>query len=417
MKSILLIVDTFPPYAAPRMGVLCKYLKKNGWQPYVVVSDDLSLGKYSENLVGYAEAHFIPKRSSTPMSRFLNRVRQRYAAQTVPFCDEQEMERTACRLVVEHNIKIVLSSTFSTFPLPIAYRVSKKFHIPLVVDLRDIEEQWPTPLWIKRTRRFFYFHYKQILRNFILRRAATVTTVSKWHTEILSKYNRNVHLIFNGFDPEIFFERELEKTKQFTLLHAGTFSQIGVRDPELLFAATAQLFAEGSIDKSTYRIQLYCGGQLTPAWQERADRYQVNEFIDVLDFLPGREMPRIMNAASILLLLANKVTAHGPKGIMTTKLFEYLAMNRPILLIRSDEDCLEQTIRDCNAGAAARTVEEAADFIREQYFFWRQHGYTAGTVDREKIQPYSRKEQAFQFMSLFEQLMAETAHSGTPVSH
>ena len=85
MKSILLIVDTFPPYAAPRMGVLCKYLKKNGWQPYVVVSDDLSLGKYSENLVGYAEAHFIPKRSSTPMSRFLNRVRQRYAAQTVPF--------------------------------------------------------------------------------------------------------------------------------------------------------------------------------------------------------------------------------------------------------------------------------------------------------------------------------------------
>lgn len=34
--KILILCDMFPPAFAPRMGYLCKYLKRAGWTPYVV---------------------------------------------------------------------------------------------------------------------------------------------------------------------------------------------------------------------------------------------------------------------------------------------------------------------------------------------------------------------------------------------
>ena len=36
MKRLLILCDMFPPAFAPRMGYLCKYLKRAGWEVHVV---------------------------------------------------------------------------------------------------------------------------------------------------------------------------------------------------------------------------------------------------------------------------------------------------------------------------------------------------------------------------------------------
>ena len=91
----------------------------------------------------------------------------------------------------------------------------------------------------------------------------------------------------------------------------------------------------------------------------------------------------------------------GPKGVLTTKLFEYLGMERPVLCVRSDEGLLEQTIRDAKIGVAARTVDDAYTFLLEKYEEWKLNGYTTVQVNIDYKRQFSRKIQAKQFVDFF----------------
>jgi glycosyltransferase involved in cell wall biosynthesis len=106
------------------------------------------------------------------------------------------------------------------------------------------------------------------------------------------------------------------------------------------------------------------------------------------------------------LLLANSSTGEkSPKGIMGTKLFEYLAVEKPILCVRNDEGCLEEVINLANAGLAASTVKEVEKFILEKFTDWQKNGYTHQSVNQEFVQQFSRKRQAEQFADLFNKLV------------
>ena len=53
------------------------------------------------------------------------------------------------------------------------------------------------------------------MRNQILKNAKAVTTVSPYHVEKLSKYNNEVNLIYNGYDPDLFKPESDRKDKHF----------------------------------------------------------------------------------------------------------------------------------------------------------------------------------------------------------
>lgn len=89
---------------------------------------------------------------------------------------------------------------------------------------------------------------------------------------------------------------------------------------------------------------------------------------------------------------------------MTTKLFESMAVGKPLLCVKSDESCLEATIRETRSGLAARTAEEAYRFILHHYRFWQDNGYTHVDTDKEIVERFSRKKQAEQFMRIFTRL-------------
>ena len=105
-----------------------------------------------------------------------------------------------------------------------------------------------------------------------------------------------------------------------------------------------------------------------------AENYQISDYMDYFEYVPAAQIPEILNHSSILLQLANKMSESGPKGIMTTKLFEALAVEKPILCVRSDEAYLEETINKTHS------------------------------AERENVKPFSRQKQADQFMQLFTHL-------------
>ena len=89
---------------------------------------------------------------------------------------------------------------------------------------------------------------------------------------------------------------------------------------------------------------------------------------------------------------------------MTTKFYEALGIEKPVLCVRSDEECLAEVIRMTNAGVAATTAEEVKAFILDKYSEWQAKGYTRQAVKGK--QDFSRQQQVQQF----EQLILQCLH-------
>ena len=408
MKKVLILCDYFPPHSGPRMGYLVKYLSRLGWESYVVAGELSSRGGF-EALTGFAkEVHIIPQKPH----------RKWNLLHILPFFwpynylhGEYDMLSEARKIVQVQRIDIVLSScTFGFFPNNVARAVAKEFNIPLVADIRDLEEQnlkrsflgksFPAKLDSLRGKCSF-ISQARFRRG--LRKADALVSVSPWHVQYLKMhYNKNTHLIYNGFDPETFKASDPIKTERFEIVYTGTMGTKDLRDYTYLLESVMRLDLAGVISPDKFKVKFYCGQIFGNSICEEVKIKGVEKYFEFLPFVPASEVPQILCAAAILLVLTNKGGYHG---IMTTKFFEYLAVNRPVLCVTSDEESLEAAIRETNAGCAARSAEEAESFIAKLYGGWLQDGYTVGTVNGDRLEVYSRETQAEQFAELFEQVM------------
>ena len=411
MKRVLIVCDLFPPAFGPRMGYLCKYLTQMGWEP-VVVTERVPSGGF-EMLSHTCEVHAV---DFYPSGRLWQKKAMWAAMQLLSlFFDYKnwKLKRVGMQIAREKKFDLVLCSTYRTFPLRAAASIARKQQIPLVTDLRDIIEQYagsefiahriPGIPWFKPLLVSFFREKNLRERNAVVQRADAVTTVSPWHVAVLRRYNPNVHLIYNGFDPEIFYPQKV-RTEQFVITYTGRLLSLAMRDPSLLFEGLRQLQKENVLTPANCRVDWYVDDASWNLVRTEAARWDVSPFMCRQDYVPAAEIPRVLNCSSVLLLLTNESTGKGPKGVMTTKLFESLAVRKPILCVRNDKGVLEQTLRETGAGCAASDVSEVCAFLKAHFQTWQQTGYTEAAVRDDALVRFSRKEQAQQFIRLFESL-------------
>ena len=213
--------------------------------------------------------------------------------------------------------------------LPAARYVAEKYHLPLVIDLRDIIEQYASNEYIAHNFHTFSWLDKKITaafrhkllrdRNNALRKADMVTTISPWHVEKLKAYNPNTELVYNGYDPELFYP-EQHRTSQFVITYTGRLISLAIRDPRLLFEAVSRLDREKLIEPDKFRIQWFVDAESKAIIMQAATAYPVARYMDFFNYIPASEIPGVLNRSSILLQLANTFASDGPKGFMTTKL-------------------------------------------------------------------------------------------------
>lgn len=412
MKKVLIICDLFPPAFGPRMGYLCKYLKTKGWQP-VVLTEKVDEHTFTF-LTGNCPITYI--NYYTAKGKWTRRLQWIWTF-FFDFCfgyKDRKMYKKACELIGTYQIDLLLCSTYRTFPLPAAQRAARKYKLPFVADLRDIIEQYTGNEFITHALPAFcgldnifagLFKRKSLYeRNKALKAAHFVTTVSPWHVEIMKQYNSHVELIYNGFDPELFYPEQIP-TRQFVITYTGRLLSIAMRDPGLLLEALAILSSERVFSPTECRVLWYVDDASREVIIAEAKEKRVLPFMEFKAYVPASEIPKVLNNSSILLLLTNKASGSGPKGVMTTKFFESLAVGKPVLCVRSDESCLEAAIQESHAGLAARHVEEVCDFLRHYYTEWKKKGYTTSPIHSEVLNSYSRKEQAGQFVRIFDTLI------------
>lgn len=290
---------------------------------------------------------------------------------------------------------LVLCSTCHTFGLKAAYNVAKTHNIPLYIDLRDIAEQCTANEYSnsKLALGFLGKLYRNIninRRNKILKLANNITTVSPWHVDFIKQFNPNTHLIYNGYDINLFQPQNI-KTKYFDIIYTGKWYSSSLQDPTLLFQALVQ------INNPKIRLVIYTDSNKHPEIKNLAEQYNITTPLILNNYIANNEIPQKLNESSIVLVLTRKEN----KGIMTTKFFEALGVEKPILCVRSDEGCLAQVIKETQSGLAATNVEEVKNFINQHYQQWESQGYTHINIkDKEK---FTRQNQALQFEQIFNQ--------------
>ena len=360
--NILILADPFgKPSYAPRLRYLCDYLVRQGHQ--IVV--------YTEQFQSYDFPHAYPI-IEKPLA-YHNTWQWAWQSLWSLLTDwrNRRFSQWVKEQVKEHQFDLVFCTTFSTFPLRAAYEVAREKHIPLITDIRDLDEQVPGAQyqhhrqWWARPFSHWYKWTNIRRRNRVLRAADAVTTISPWHVAFIRSYNSQTHLIYNGYNPAQFYAEDTP-TDVFRISYIGRLYE---------FQSTAL------VEQAVRELNL--------------PHVELNIHTPDCRPIPLSAVGDELRRSSIALVLTNP----DAKGMMTTKFFEALGCEKPVLCTPSDNGLLAQTIRETNAGLASSDIHEIKAFILDKYHEWQQNGFTRQAVIYKE--PFSRERQAQQFEQLF----------------
>ncbi len=404
MKRVLFIAFYFPPrnnIACYRTGCFAKFLPQHGWLPTVVCQDWPSdrpdsdpdfVGAFPESV----EIHRIPP----PVERgFYQRVWLRKLAPYVwphraPILWWHEARRKIQSLLRTTTFDAIWATSDPLTPLTLGLEAARSTRLPWAADIRDCLNVQPFGSWYKRP--FFRRQERRLCRA-----ADAVITVSGGLAEALSQITgRPVSIIPNGFDPSLLPAEPLPATNLFTIIYAGTLV-VGRQDPRPLFEALELCFQRGDIPAGAVEV-LFLGSK-PESVKQVLNGTSSRVSVRVLPRLPHRAALAMQTQASVLLLLAHT----AERGVMTGKIFDYLAAARPILAIPDDRHTTSHVLRSTGAGVALTGAEAIAGQLREWYQRWRTNPNFGLQRNENEINRYSRSVQAGELARILHDLATD----------
>lgn len=389
-KHILILAEGFgAPAYTPRLRSLCEHIVAEGHDVDVVVEKIAELPfEHSYpidevQLYGGSKVDWAMKNIWSLLTDWKNRTMSDYVERTYG----------------HKHYDAVFCTSFHTFPLRAAIEFGQKHGIPVTLDLRDIVEQAP------KNQQNYLRHSGGLLnlfvglftkvnlrrRNYCLQQANHIITVSPWHVETLKRYNPKTILVYNGYDANLYQWEEV-KTEEFVLSYTGKFFGAPLQNPTLLFEALQELKQE-----IPYRIVVHSNPEGNKLLQDWAEQYGVQDRFEISGYIPTDEAISLYHRSAILLIFSNRASDQTVHGMMTTKFFEALGVEKPVLCVQSDEEVLAAAIQNSNAGLAARDKEEVKEFIRCKYAEWKENGYTRQIVIGKE--QYSRQSESQQMLN------------------
>ena len=223
----------------------------------------------------------------------------------------------------------------------IGLELKKALSIKWIADFRDpwteIDYFHQLPLTKKSLTKHKEME-KEVIQN-----ADAVLVVGNTMRSKMEAFNKNIHVITNGFDGEI-SEGNTALDKNFTLTHIGMMN--ADRNPKKLWEVLKDILIKDPQFKANFQLKLI--GKIDPVILQDIQFYGLEKYVLVIDYLPHKEVIHLQKTSQVLLLAVNDVP--GAKGIITGKIFEYLQAKRPILAIGPVDGDLAEIIDVTNSG-------------------------------------------------------------------
>lgn len=267
---------------------------------------------------------------------------------------------TAKEHITNHTIVITTGPPQSTHL--IGLKLKKRF--PDITWLADFRDPWlelysnqnqPQSKWAARRN--------MKLENTVLNKADIVTTIGPSLAKLLQnkvKDKSKIHYFYNGYDAQKMDNITPLKSTKFTI----TF--IGLLAPEYETDGYIKALSTLLATKSHGDITLQLAGNIAPSFLEQVKSIP-NLEVDYLGFIPHIHSLQLMKSASVLFTILP--TQPQDEIIISGKLMEYLAANKPILCMGNKKGDAAALIKKCNAGLVVSHNESDAmvKFINQCY--------------------------------------------------
>jgi len=295
------------------------------------------------------------------------------------------------RLLDDHRVDAIWATAPEASAHLLASWVSHRFGIPWIADYRDITGQARYNAVISLLAPVKRWNEARYLET-----ASKITTVSPALADKVSQLTqRDVDLVYNGFDPTDLSDTPTPHLDEFALTYTGSVSNRDFPDFRVVLDGIQMLVESGCMDRENVFLR-FSGDALDEPVQAMFGGHPLEEIVHVHGSVPRKQCIELQRQSAVLLQNAFP----GRRGIMTSKVFSYLAARRPILAVPQDGDCIDALLRETGAGLSLSTAEDIAGQLGTWYQEWEATGTVLCGSSPDAIMRYSRKSQAGELAEL-----------------
>lgn len=241
-----------------------------------------------------------------------------------------------------------------------------------------------------------------------MRGADFVTTVSE---DLLNKQCALLGVpgmvVMNGYDDDFevvkarLIQKEIHKKKLLTLVYTGRIYP-KTRDPRPLLDCLVHMKSRGLLQDCMVELHVY--GDQVEYFKQLANQKDYASFLRLKGYVSNAEARLIQQEADALLLLESPDVS--AKGVVTGKLFEYMASGSPVLSLGSKKGyAIGQIIESTGIGIVAEDRQEVIErFIAALVVGENPIG---ASKSWQEIERCSRRHQAEQMLDKIKELYAE----------
>lgn len=376
MKRVLIITYYWPPSGGAgvqRWLKFAKYLPSFGWEPVILTVDPdcASFPVLDESL-----SDEIPENTKifrTQSKEWFSVYKKVSGTEKIPFAGFANEKKTtsfkqkvarfirgnfflpdprkgwnrfalekARDLIQNGEIDCIITSSPPHSTQLIGLTLSEEFGIPWIADLRD---PWTDIYYYKQFYPTWFAHKLNLrMEKTVLEKASFATTVSPALKDLFAQKIKTsaekIKVITNGYDLDDFQNLPAAPSnRHFVITYVGTLADI--------YPLEAFLKAFKQFIEKHSEVVLRFIGTVSPEHRKKIGTIPEKN-IELIPYVDHRRAIEYMSSSSVLLLIIpdNK----NNKGIVTGKLFEYMAVRRPVLLLGPLDGDAAELIRTSKAG-------------------------------------------------------------------
>jgi glycosyltransferase involved in cell wall biosynthesis len=230
----------------------------------------------------------------------------------------------------------------------------------------------------------------------VARYAVAVTCVSEAIAEEVRGLDPRgtVRVISNGCDFDDFAGLEYRPATRFRITHTGSF--FGKRDPKPFL----QAFHDADLSAVARFV-----GDFRTADREWAETLGLGDRLELVPYAPRGESLRLQRDSEALLLLVPDAGGRG-KGVLSGKVFEYIAAGRPILAVVPPDGAAAALIRETGSGVvvAPDDVEGIRSALVEMHSRYANGGLPSVELATRDVERLSRQARVEEMATLIGEL-------------
>jgi len=430
MKKVLIITYYWPPSGGSgvqRWLKFSKYLRNFGWEPIIYTPDNPGVevvdksfqkdiidsltvvktkiwepfeiykvftGRKKDNKLGVG--FLSEKKGISTKDKLATWIRGNFFIPDARFFWIKPSVKFLKRYLNENPVDIIVSTGPPHSMHLIALGLKNKLNIPWVADFRDPWTDIDFYDQLKLTKWADKKHH--LLEKKVFTNADKIVSVSwSWARDYEKNGAKNVEVITNGFDPDDFpIMTDKILNDQFLIFHFGSVNKD--RNHEIFWKAISELVrGDKNIEK---KLKIVFVGSLDYTVSDSIVKYNLESKVERIEYMPHNEAIELAYKSTILYLPLNNTS--NVMGIIPGKIFEYLALKKPILCIGTNKGDTARIIRETQSGKvfSFSQKDEVKQWLKDR--FYKSTDSYMFESNACKIKKFSRVELTKEMAALFD---------------